>query len=172
METRRRKSAGEPRPEEIRLRGVEARDVGVLLGWENDPAVWEVSGTVRPYTREEIEAFIARQQAGFFVCGQLRLMIEVDGRLVGAVDLFEYDPATARAGVGILIADPGDRRRGYGLQALESLDEYARELGLHELWCKIAHSNEASSALFRRAKYNEKLKMKNEKFYCFSKRIK
>lgn len=159
MEVRLRKTVDDPQsdvgtqPTEIRLRRVEARDAATLLRWENDTAVWEVSGTVQPFTRAEIEAFIAEQQAGFFACGQLRLMIEVDGRLVGAVDLFDYDAAAGRAGVGILIADPGDRRRGYGSQALALLDEYARELGLHELWCRIAHSNKASLALFRRARY-------------------
>ena len=35
--------------------------------------------------------------------GQLRLILDVDGDPVGAVDLFDYDPYTKRAGVGIVI---------------------------------------------------------------------
>lgn len=62
----------------IRLRAVEPKDAGILYAWENDPAIWEVSGTTEPYSREQIERFIERQlEGGDLLCtGQLRLMIE------------------------------------------------------------------------------------------------
>ena len=73
-------------------------------------------------------------------------------RRVGMVDLFEFDPVNLRAGVGILICDPSDRRQGYGAEALSLLCEYARRtLRLHQLWCGVDVRNDASLALFARA---------------------
>ena len=62
-----------------RLRAVEPADVELLNTWENDPAVWAVSGTTEPFSREQIERFISRQLEGgdLLRTGQLRLMIEV-----------------------------------------------------------------------------------------------
>ena len=140
-----------------RLRPTRPEDAELLLRWENDPALWEVSGTVRPFTHEEIEQFILRQQEGIHRCGQQRWMIENEkDEVVGTIDLFEFDPHRRKAGVGILVYDPAQRRRGYARQALEALEEYAqRELQLERLWCEIFSDNEASLALFRGAGYQK-----------------
>lgn len=199
----------------IRLRAVEPQDAEVLYAWENDPAVWAVSGTTEPFSREQIERFIDRQLQGgdLFRTGQLRLMIETRGaeekaskgasegacgetdgeadeeprgkacneadeetgertceeadgetcereaapcRTVGTVDLFEYDPLHGRAGLGILIYDPRDRRLGYARDAVETLCEYARNrLRMHQLWCCIGEGNTASRMLFRELGFRE-----------------
>ena len=62
-----------------RLRAVEPADAELLYTWENDPAVWAVSGTTEPFSREQIKRFISRQLEGgdLLRTGQLRLMIEV-----------------------------------------------------------------------------------------------
>ena len=63
----------------VRLRAVEPEDAELLYEWENDPAVWAVSGTTEPFSREQIQRFIERQASGgdLLRTGQLRLMIEV-----------------------------------------------------------------------------------------------
>ena len=65
----------------VRLRAVEPEDAELLYEWENDPAVWAVSGTTEPFSREQIQRFIERQASGgdLLRTGQLRLMIEVPG---------------------------------------------------------------------------------------------
>ncbi len=71
---------------------------------------------------------------------------------MGAIDLFDFDPHHRRAGVGVLIADQSDRGKGYAAEALETLVIYGFEvLGLHQLWCNIAASNQASIQLFTSA---------------------
>lgn len=137
-----------------RLRAVETEDAEFIHRQENNPSVWEVSGTTEPYSRFAVEEFVVRQQAGIYATHQLRLMIDslADGRTVGMVDLFDFDPVNLRAGVGILICETEDRRRGYAAEALELLCEYARQtLRMHQLWCGVDESNRASLALFRRA---------------------
>lgn len=135
-----------------RLRALEPRDAEAMYGWENDPGVWHISGTLSPLSRHQIECYIEAQQYDLFRSGQQRLVIEtMAGEAVGAVDLFEVEPLHRRAGVGILIHGEQNRRRGYAGEALELLAEYSRKvLGLEQLWCNIEPTNRASVRLFRR----------------------
>ncbi len=114
----------------------------LLLRWENDPAVWRYGDTSRAYSRDEIETLVARGE---------RFVIEVDGRPVGTVDLYDYDPQEGSAGVGVLIYDESDRRQGYASRALVLLQAYMKSLGVNDLWYEADPSNTASHALF--AKY-------------------
>lgn len=136
-----------------RLRAVEPDDVEVMYRWENDPQVWSVSGTTAPFSRHMLAQFIEQQRLDICQTRQLRLMIETrDGRTVGAVDLFDYDPWNGRAGVGILVHDKRHRGRGYASDALTILAEYCRStLNLHQLWCNVGADNTASLRLFRSA---------------------
>ena len=107
--------------ESVRLRAVEPEDLDRLYAWENDTDVWSVSGTTAPFSRAQLEAFILTQQQGdIFRTGQLRLIVETraGNRAVGAVDLFEFDPLHGRAGIGILIHGPENRRQGYASDTL------------------------------------------------------
>ena len=54
-------------------------------------------------------------------------------RTIGAADLYDFDPFHLRAAVGILV-EAEERQQGYGLQALQLLEEYAfRFLHLRQL---------------------------------------
>ena len=143
----------------IRLRAVEPADTEILYAWENDTSVWSVSGTTEPFSRAQMEAFVAAQQQGDLLrTGQLRLLAETrrDSRAVPAVDLFQFDPLNRRARIGILIYPADARGRGYAADALDILCRYARErLHLHQLWCDVGADNEASLRLFRRAGFRE-----------------
>ena len=140
-----------------RLRALEAEDVDLLYVWENDFAVWGVSGTLAPFSRHTLRRFLDEQRFDLYAARQLRLVVEtLDGRAVGLVDLFEFEPVDLRAGIGILIHGAGDRGRGFASDALDVLCRYARQvLGLHQLWCSVAPDNAASLTLFRRAGFVE-----------------
>lgn len=128
-----------------------------MYAWENDPAIWRVSGTLAPFSRHTLSKFIEQQQFDIYQTRQLRLMIEnAEGSAIGTIDLFEFDPCNRRAGIGILIYDRSQRRKGYASDALEAMIEYARGvLGLHQLWCNIGTENEASRMLFQQAGFRE-----------------
>ena len=151
-----------------RLRALEAEDVDLLYVWENDPAVWGVSGTLAPFSRHTLRRFLDEQRFDLYAARQLRLVVEtLDGRAVGLVDLFEFEPVDLPAEMAsgtlsvavnyrILIHGAGDRGRGFASDALDVLCRYARQvLGLHQLWCSVAPDNAASLALFRRAGFAE-----------------
>ena len=132
------------------LRSVESKDIDTILLWENDPQV-RLAGTPEKerFTRSDIEQFVCNQRHPIAETEQQRLMIEVGGRTVGAVDLYDYDGTSA--GVGILVYDRNDRRRGYATDALRTLIAYARSLGMALLRADVAPDNTASLHLFARA---------------------
>lgn len=149
-----------------RLRSVESSDVDTILLWENDPELARYSDPHPPYSRAQIVQFIDNQQLGFKANGQLRLMIEVSGVAIGAVDIFDYDGRNAE--VGILIYNNKMRRQGYATEALKSLIAAARSLDIEQLIAVIEPENSASIALFSRLGF---VKTKNNRYLCNMKRV-
>ncbi len=140
----------------IRLRAVEPGDIDRLYEWENDPEIWQVSNTLAPFSRFQIEQYVLNGGNDVFGTRQLRLIIELHEEPggwapVGSIDLFEIDPVHRRAGVGILIT-PTHRNRGIATESLDALINYATEtLMLHQLYCNIAEDNIQSMHLFEKA---------------------
>lgn len=137
----------------VRLRALEPEDVEILYRWENDTAVWGVSHTLLPFSRHLLRQFIEEQAKDIYQTLQTRFVIESrdENRPVGVIDLFEFDPYHLRAGIGILVYEQEDRRKGYAVEALQLLVQYGFEvLHLHQLYCNIPATNIGSQQLFGR----------------------
>jgi len=141
---------------EIRLRALEPSDVDLLYRWENDPEVWHISNTYTPFSRYVLERYIESSHLDIYQVKQLRLMIDVNDlpggifRPVGTIDLFDFEPFHNRAGVGILIGEASDRKKGYAGLALEQFIRYCFNiLQLHQIYCNITENNRGSLRLFR-----------------------
>lgn len=135
--------------ENILLRAIEPADLEMLYHWENDPAVWRVSGTVAPISRDRLARFISEQVYDLYATRQMRLMVDVDNVAVGCVDIFDFEPLHRRFGIGILIYADEHRRRGYARRVIDMVKEYARNtLDLRQIWVTIDEDNPASVALF------------------------
>jgi len=61
----------------LKLRAVEPADVDLLLEWENDTSIWNVSNTLTPFSRFEIEEYVLNAKRDIFSARQLRLMIDL-----------------------------------------------------------------------------------------------
>lgn len=136
---------------EILLRAVEPEDLELLYRWENNVEFWTVSNTFAPFSRYTLRRYIENSHKTIFETGQMRLMIvrKGTGEAIGAADIFDFDPYHHRAGVGILIADAGNRRKGYATMAMKALASYCfGVLHLHQLYCNIPASNRPSVDLF------------------------
>jgi diamine N-acetyltransferase len=128
-----------------------------MYEWENDTDFWPVSGTLTPFSRYTMEQFVKGAQ-DIYVNKQLRLAIDTKtgpgnrGETVGYLDLFDFEPTHLRAGVGILVAKKENRRKGFALESLNLLSNYAfNVLHLHQLYCHIHVNNEPSIRLFSAA---------------------
>lgn len=139
--------------ERISLRPLELSDVELLYQWENNPENWRISNTQAPFSKESLRSFIKRSH-DIYTDKQLRFIIAscIDDTPLGTLDLFDCDFNNKRSGVGILIANKEDRRRGFGFESLQMIKVYARDiLDFHQLYANILVSNEKSLALFEKA---------------------
>jgi diamine N-acetyltransferase len=141
----------------VQLRALEPEDLDLLYQWENNPSVWLVSGTFAPFSRFMLQKYLEDSHLDIYQTRQLRLMIGVvgdsedNGKTVGAIDLFDFDPYHHRAGIGVLIADTADRNKGYASSALNLLIHYTfNVLSLHQLYCNIDTDNQISFQLFKK----------------------
>ncbi len=141
--------------ENVYLRAIEPSDIDVVFKWENDTDNWMISNTQAPFSRFVLEQYISTSHQDIYSAKQLRLMIcNNDDKVVGTIDLFDFDANHLRAGIGILIADKEDRRKGYASEAIQLVTEYCFEaLNLNQVYCNIAADNEVSVAMFVKLGY-------------------
>ena len=131
------------------MRALEPSDLELLYQWENDSSIWKVSQTLTPYSKHILTQFLETAHLDIFTTKQLRLMIIKEGFSIGTIELFDYDPVNSRAGIGILIAQENERRKGYAKEALGLMIEYAfKHLKINQLYCNISSSNKISLNLF------------------------
>jgi diamine N-acetyltransferase len=135
----------------IYLRALELEDIDFVYAIENDETIWEISNTMTPFSKYVITEYLANAHKDIFEVKQLRLVISnAKNVAIGMIDLFDFDFKNKRAGVGIILKEAEDRKKGYGREALELLTEYCKvHLDLHQLYCNILEENEASLKLFQ-----------------------
>ncbi len=141
----------------IFLRAPEPEDLETLYQWENDVTLWQYGNTLNPLSRQALKDFIANCSVNIFETKQTRLMV-VDSKtnlLLGAVDLYDFDPFHHRIGIGIIIDAPY-QRKGFAKEALELIKEYCFDmLRIHQLFAHIIEKNSASIALFNACHFQQ-----------------
>ncbi|ADV47368.1 GCN5-related N-acetyltransferase [Cellulophaga algicola DSM 14237] len=136
--------------QKVYLRALEPSDLDFLYQIENATAVWEISGTTTPYSKQVLEMYLENVHRDIYEVKQLRLCIcLLDNTVVGLIDLFDFDPKNRKAGVGVIIASEKHRNNGFAAEALELLCGYSRvTLEMHQIYCNILEDNHASIHLF------------------------
>lgn len=139
----------------MKLRALEPEDLSALYEIENDVDVWACSGTTAPISQYALRQYIANCKNDIFEDGQLRFVMDVEGHLVGLLDLTNFSPIHRRAEVGIVVRSEC-RGKGYGKEALRLLVDYAhRVVGLHQLYAIVSRANEPALKLFASCGYHE-----------------
>lgn len=140
------------RGEHIYLRAIEPQDLEVLYKLENDTDIWEISGTNSPYSKHVLKLYLDNAHRDIYDVKQLRLCIcNFDGKVVGLIDLFDFDPKNHRAGLGIIVLDTANRNKGIGTEAISLLCEYSfSTLQLKQLYANILEDNKSSVHLFEK----------------------
>lgn len=132
----------------VSLRAMEPEDLDLLYTIENNEELWQVGVTNVPYSRYLLHDYIAQTSGDIYTDGQVRLIIEVDGKPVGLADLTDFSPKHRRAEIGIIILAQC-RRRGYAHEAITLMKHYAAtELHLHQLYAIVDENNSAALELF------------------------
>jgi len=136
----------------LKLRAPEPEDIDFLFELENDQKLWHLSNTLTPFSRFDLEQFVLQSDKDLFKTKQVRFMIvretKSGSQLIGAIDLFDFDPIHHRAGLGIVITEK-ERKKGYAGKALDLIIDYSfNVLELHQLYCNIESTNTESIKLF------------------------
>ncbi|MGZ3899670.1 MAG: GNAT family N-acetyltransferase [Bacteroidia bacterium] len=138
------------RSDNIHLRAVEPQDADLLYEWENDRSIWAVSNTQIPFSKFVLEEFANSSHQDIYTNKQLRLMAveTLSGKTIGCIDIFDFDPQHARAGVGIYI-HKDFREKGLASECLQLVIDYAfKTLHLKQIYSHVNASNLASINLF------------------------
>lgn len=140
----------------IDLRALEPTDLEFLYELENNPAIWEISGTVAPYAKHVLQEYLKNAHRDIYDVKQLRLGIcNKAGELIGPIDLFEFDPKNRRVGIGIVVLDEKNRNKGAGGEALSLVCAYAfKVLEVRQVYANVLEDNEASIHLFKKQGFN------------------
>lgn len=141
----------------IFLRALEPEDLDFLYRLENDPTIWEISGTTAPYSRQVLQWYLENAHKDIYEVKQLRLCIcDLEEKVVGLIDLFDFDPKNMRVGMGIIIKDEKNRNQGMGSEAIELLSDYVFSvLGLRQVYANVLEENKASTHLFAKMGFKE-----------------
>lgn len=131
----------------VQLREVTLADAPELYRWRSDPRSRDCFRTTTLGGYEQHLAFVQRHLAGgnrdqWFV-------IEVAGKPVGAIALYDFSTDARSAEWGRLVIDPGARSRGYARRALKLLIGHAHVSGLAELRCEVLAANAGAAGLYR-----------------------
>ena len=138
--------------ENIVIRALEPEDLEYLYQWENDMDLWEVSDTLTPFSHFTLKKYTENSHQDIYEAKQLRLMItdEANHNPIGLIDLYDFDPYHLRAGLGIMIHDIENRKKGYASSAVKLMTDYCFEtLGLNQVYSSVPSSNIASLQLFK-----------------------
>ncbi|EWH13495.1 N-acetyltransferase GCN5 [Cellulophaga geojensis KL-A] len=142
--------------ERIYLRAIEPNDLDFLYQLENDTSIWEISGTTAPYAKHILELYLQNAYKDIYEAKQLRLCIcDFDDTVLGLVDLFDFDPANKKVGLGIIVSEKKKRNKGVGAEALELACNYVfKTLQLHQIYANVLVDNEPSKHLFKKMGFN------------------
>jgi diamine N-acetyltransferase len=140
----------------IYLRALESEDLEFLYQLENNPEVWEISGTTAPYSKHVLKQYLENAHRDIYDVKQLRLCIcNTKDVVIGLVDLFDFDPKNRRAGIGIILVE-GERDKGVGAETLLLLCDYAFSvLDVRQLYANVTSDNEKSLYLFRKLGFEQ-----------------
>ncbi len=133
---------------EIHLRLMEPEDIEEIYDLENSSDLWRHTLSGGPRSRRMITDYVLNATGDMAVDCQARFVIEVEGNIVGAVDLTAYDAVHQRAELGIAVKSDY-RRRGYAAAAIRQLLDYCRNtLLLHQVYALVLDDNNPSVSLF------------------------
>lgn len=152
--------------EQIYLRAMEPKDLDFLYDLENNPEIWEISGTTSPYSNHVLQLYLENAHKDIYEVKQLRLCIcNLKGMVLGLIDLFDFDPKNLRVGMGIVVNQKINRNKGVGTEAVEILTSYAFSvLGMRQVYANVLEENAPSIHLFSKLGF-EKVGIKKDWIY-------
>ena len=134
---------------DISLRALEPEDLELIYRIENDPTFWRWGLASVPYSRYVLRQYLQTAANDLFADRQVRLVVQRAETALGLVDLTNFEPQHQRAEISLAIL-PEFQGQHAGEEAIRLLTDYARQLGLHQLYALVATTNLPAARLFER----------------------
>jgi RimJ/RimL family protein N-acetyltransferase len=133
---------------DVTLRAAREDDVDARFALGNTPEIQAMFGAdpaaVREITPEAANSWVQAQMSDDYAW-----VIEVGGRLIGALRLHSVNHADRRAQIAIGILDKDALGKGYGSQALSLLAAHAFDtMHLHRLGCRVLAFNARAASAY------------------------
>ena len=140
----------------INLRALELDDLEFLFEIENNRNLWKISHTILPFSKYYLEKYVKESNLDIFSEKQFRFVISLENKHpIGLIDLFDFDPVSHRAGIGIVI-DKKYRKKGYALESIKLIEDISKkDLQIHQLYVNVGIDNKISLDLFNKLGYTE-----------------
>ena len=140
----------------INLRALELDDLEFLFEIENNRKLWKISHTILPFSKYYLEKYVKESNLDIFSEKQFRFVISLENKHpIGLIDLFDFDPVSHRAGIGIVI-DKKYRKKGYALESIKLIEDISKNnLQIHQLYVNVGIDNKISLDLFNKLGYIE-----------------
>lgn len=141
----------------IKLRALESEDLDFLFKVENNLSFWEVSSTQTPFSKYTLRKYLENSHQDIYEAKQLRLVIvsSMDDKIIGFIDLFDFNPQHHRAGIGILILEKY-QNKGFAKETLKLFVDYAfKQLNLYQIYANIGTDNNYSIQLFEKLSFQK-----------------
>jgi len=141
--------------QKIKLRALEPSDIDFLLAIENNTNLWFVSESNLPLSKAILENYISNASQDIFEARQFRFVIEFQDNLAGLIDVFDFDPVSQKAGVGIVVLEKF-RNKGLATDAIQTLQSFAYKIWhIHQFYAHISSDNSASLKAFKKCEFQE-----------------
>ena len=140
----------------INLRALELDDLDFLFEIENNRKLWKISHTILPFSKYYLKKYIKESNLDIFSEKQFRFVICLENKYpIGLIDLFDFNPFSHRAGIGIII-DSKHRKKGYALESIKLIEDISKkDLQIHQLYVNVGVDNKISLDLFNKLGYKE-----------------
>jgi RimJ/RimL family protein N-acetyltransferase len=148
----------------VRLAPIRRKDGPTLFRWINDRDTVILSAGFKPVHATQHSAWLAsladRKDAVIFAIRLVR-----GDRLIGYCQLLSIDRVHRSAELQIRIGEKKARGRGYGVEAVRQLVEFAfRDLGLHRVWLQVFATNARALKAYEKAGFTREGRMREGVF--------
>lgn len=126
-------------------------DAGFIFNWHNTTEIMHLDGLYRPISQTVFDHwFNSIGSDPSRVVFAIRR--QTDLAFVGYIQVLNIHPVFRTAELGIMIGDTGNRRKGYGLEALQLCIDFCwSELNLQRLSLSIIGENESAKLTYAKA---------------------
>jgi RimJ/RimL family protein N-acetyltransferase len=122
-----------------------------------------IQGYLFPHSDEAIRNWFDKISNPGKAPSELHWAVRIDNEFFGYVVLHKIDWINRNAEIGVVIKSPG---RGIGNVAVSSVLDIAKnDLGLHKIYAKVLHVNEAGLALFEKLDFVLEGTLREDRFF-------